>query len=139
MNGQAAEDDPLILLVGHAEAPAQPGGLGVLAQDAQAQGVQRPPRHFLRASPERAPQAHRDLLGRLVREGHGADPARVNPAGRDQMVDPADQAEGLPRPGPGHHQQGPERRLDGQALLRERVQVHRLQRVSRSSHSMKPT
>jgi len=40
------------------------------------------------------------------------------------MVDPGDEAERLPRAGSRHDEDGAERRFDGEALLRKRVEIH---------------
>ena len=121
---QAAQDDPLILFVRHAEALAQAGGLGVLPEDAEAQRVQRSPRHLFRPIPEGSPEPHGDLLGGFVGERHGADPGRRETEHLDKMADPADQAESLAGARTGHHEHRAERGLDGGALLGEGVEVH---------------
>ena len=121
---QAAQDDPLILFVRHAEALAQAGGLGVLPEDAEAQRVQRSPRHLFRPIPEGSAEPHGDLLGGFVGERHGADPGRRETEHLDKMADPADQAESLAGARTGHHEHRAERGLDGGALLREGVEVH---------------
>src|SRR2546430_11290772 len=40
------------------------------------------------------------------------------------MVDPGDEAERLPGAGSCHHEDGTERRFDGEALLGKRVEIH---------------
>src|SRR5207244_9849166 len=40
------------------------------------------------------------------------------------MVDPGDEAERLPGAGSRHHEDGTERRFDGEALLGKRVEIH---------------
>src|SRR5207247_8754539 len=99
-------------------------GVGMLWEDGQAEGVERPPRYLLRALPQRALEPHADLLCRLVGERHGANAGGVEVEGGDQAMDTADQAEGLAGSRPGHDESGPERGLDREALLGEGVEVH---------------
>src|SRR5436309_14389189 len=40
------------------------------------------------------------------------------------MVDPGDEAERLPGAGSRHHEDGTERRFDGEALMGKRVEIH---------------
>src|SRR5437870_6109001 len=65
-----------------------------------------------------------DLFGRTIGERDGADALRCEPSGVDEMVDPGDEAERLPGAGSRHHEDGTERRFDGEALLRKRVEIH---------------
>ena len=124
VDAEAAEHDPLVLLVGHPKAAVESGGVGMLAEDGQAQGVERPPRDLLRALPQRALEPHADLLCRLVGERHGADAGGVEVEEGDQAVHTADQAEGLAGSRPGHDEGGPERGLDRKALVEQRLEVH---------------
>src|SRR5207249_9088765 len=78
----------------------------------------------LRAVPERVLQPDGDLFGRTIGERDGADALRCEPSGVDEMVDPGDEAERLPGAGSRHHEDGTERRFDGEALLRKRVEIH---------------
>src|SRR5437868_1070691 len=86
--------------------------------------VDRAARDPLRAVPERVLQPDGDLFGRTIGERDGADALRCEPSGVDEMVDPGDEAERLPGAGSRHHEDGTERRFDGEALLRKRVEIH---------------
>ncbi len=121
---QAAEDDALVVLVGHAESLGQARRLGVLAQDREAQRVDRPARHGVGPVAQLVPQARGDLLGRPVRERDGADARGVEAQRADQMIDAADQAERLAGARARDHEDGAEGRGDGEALLGQRVEVH---------------
>ena len=65
-----------------------------------------------RASTEGARQPLGDLSRRLVREGERADARRLDRELLEQEADPLDEAERLPRPWPGEHEQRLGGRLD---------------------------
>ena len=92
------------------------GGRGMIAQQRETEPVQRVAGDLLGERPDLALQARGDLVRGLVGEGEGADPAWLEPVPGDEPRDARDQAVGLARAGPGHHQDGAERGLDGLAL-----------------------
>src|SRR5437762_5106259 len=123
-HAQPAQDDLLVLLVGYPEPLAQARRLGVLAQQGQAQRVDRAPRDAVRAVPQGVLQPDRNLLGRPVRERDRADALRRDAKRADEMVDAGDEAERLPGAGSRHHEDGAEGCCDGAALLGQGVELH---------------
>src|SRR5207249_586518 len=123
-HAQPAQDDLLILLVGYPEPLAQARRLGVLAQQGQAQRVDRAPRDAVRAIPQGVLQPDRNLLGRPVRERDRADALRRDAKRADEMVDAGDEAERLPGAGSRHHEDGAEGCCNGAALLGQGVELH---------------
>jgi hypothetical protein len=106
----------LVVLVGDSEAAAEARRAGVLPQDRETEPVQGAAGDLLGGCPQRQPEPARDLVGRLVGEGDRADPARLHAQPADEVLDPADEAEGLPRPRPGDDQHGTGRSFDGAEL-----------------------
>ncbi len=92
-----------VVVDGEGPSVAQP--IGVTAQDPQAGGVEGRDPHLLAPGPHQLgdPVAH--LPGGLVGEGDGQHTPRRRVAGGQEVGDPSGQHAGLPRTGPGHHQQ----------------------------------
>ena len=121
---QPAKDGLLVLLVGHPEALPQARGLGVLAQQRQAERVDRASRDGLGTLPQRVLQPDGNLFGRSIRERDRADALGRHVEGVDQVIDPGDEAERLPRAGSRDHEHRAERRFNREALLGEGVEGH---------------
>ncbi len=115
-HAEPPQEHLLIGVVRDAEARLQPDRRAMLAEHRRAEPVDRASGDVLRSWPEGTPQPLGDLLGGLVREGHGTDAVRREAQPAHQVLDTADQAEGLPRPGTGDHQDWAQRRLDRTAL-----------------------
>ncbi len=116
-NPEAAEDGALVVLVSYAKPPPEAGRLGVIAENAEAECVERTPNHLFAVAGQAAVQSGGDFLRRFVGEGHRADPGRPDAMLGDEPVNSGDEAIGLPRAGTRHHEHRAERRLDGALLL----------------------
>ncbi len=103
----------LVFLVGDAEALGDPCLLAVLPQELHAERVDGAAGDGLGPVAEGGGQPAGDLAGCPVGEGDRHDARRLEAALFHQMADALDEAEGLPRPGPGQHQHRAERRGDG--------------------------
>ena len=123
-NPKSTEQPALKILVGHAEAGAEAGLRGKLAKYRKAECVNGPAGELTLGQGDRAFETRRDLLCRLVGEGHGADAGRSEPEDLDEVLDAPDQAIRLAGPGPSDYEYRPQRRLDSPPLLRSRSLGH---------------
>ena len=103
-DAEPAEDPLLVVLVGEAEAAAQLHQGGVLAEQREAEGVERAAVDLVGGSADLAAEPGGDLVGGLVGEGEGADPLRLDLQDLDEIGDPPDQAVGLTGAGAGDYQ-----------------------------------
>jgi hypothetical protein len=78
----------------------------VLAEQAEAERVQRTAGDLVGRGAQVAPESRGDLVGGLVGEGDRADAAGGEAHRADQMGDPSDEAEGLAGPRPRQHEDG---------------------------------
>jgi hypothetical protein len=92
----------------------------VLAQQRQAEGVDRAARDLLGAVAQRVLEADGDLFGGAIRECDGADAAGIEAQMRDQVLDPRDEAERLPGARAGDDKDGAEVGFDGATLRGKR-------------------
>src|SRR5881394_2839248 len=121
---EPAQNHLLVLLVGDAEPLAQARRLGVLAQQGEAQRVDRPARDHVGADSQRVLQPDGDFLRRPIRERDRADALGRHAARFDELVDPGDETEGLARARARDHEHGARRRFNGEPLPRERIEGH---------------
>jgi hypothetical protein len=96
----------------------------MIPEHRQAKRVKGAAGDLLSRGPQRGAEAFRDLVGRLVGEGDGADPPRLDAEPADEMLDALDEAEGLPRSRPGDDQHGARRGFDGTKLGGGRDEGH---------------
>ena len=73
---EPAQHPPLVVVVGDAEAAPEAGGSGVVPQQPEAERVERPAGDVLGERADLPLEPRRDLVGRLVGEGDGADASR---------------------------------------------------------------
>jgi hypothetical protein len=106
----------LVVLVGDAEPAPQAGGRRVIAQQAEAEGVQCAPGDVLGQWADLALQPGGDLVGCLVGEGDGADAPGIEAMPGDEPSDAGNEAVGLAGTGPGDHEHRTERGVDRLAL-----------------------
>ena len=121
---QPAEYDGLVDLIGDAESSFEACGIGVLAQQREAQRVNRPARDRFGLVPQRLFEPPSDLLGGAIGECDGADAVRIDPGG-DEMLDAGDETIRLPGTRAGDDQDRAEARFDGEALARQGIEAHR--------------
>jgi len=96
----------------------------VLAQQRQAERVDRAPGDALGAVFERMLQPDGNLFGRPVRERDRADALGGHAERVDEVVDTGDEAERLPSARSRDDEDGAQRRFNSQALLGKRVEGH---------------
>lgn len=98
---RAAEGLELILLVGDAEPARDPGLLTVGAEQLDREGVDGAPGDCVGPGVECGGEPIGDLAGRAIGERDRQDGGWVEASLLDEIADPLDEAEGLPRPGSG--------------------------------------
>jgi hypothetical protein len=103
------KDHGLVLLIRDAKALLEARLLGKLAQQRQAEGVDR-----AAADVVREPRC--DLFSGAIGEGDGANASRIEPLA-DEMLDTGDETEGLSGAGPCDDEGGAEGRFDRASLL----------------------
>ncbi len=103
----------------------------VPAQDPHADRVEGADRDVARDRTQELLDALLHLARGLVREGHGQDLVRRNPAHPDQIGDPRRQHARLAGARAGEHQQGPLGRLDGLALGGVQTREDALREIAR--------
>ncbi len=112
------QETDLVVDVEHREIRLQAGELGVVAQDAAADGVEgAEPRHAFHGLADHLADAQLHLPRRLVGEGHRQDFLRPGAAGGQDMRDARGQHARLAGAGAGQHQHRPLQRLHRLALL----------------------